>query len=106
VTTGKNEGLVIVKLLDKDYRVSCEKDGREDLQRAARYLDEQMREIRDVGKVIGIERIAIMAALNIAHDFLQQDGYREGRRSELGTRLRHIQQKIEIALNKNSQLDL
>lgn len=106
MTNGKNDSLVIVKILDKDYRVSCEKEGREDLQRAARYLDEQMREIRDVGKVIGMERIAIMAALNIAHEYLQQDGYREGRRNELGSRLRHIQQKIEIALNRNSQLDL
>ena len=101
-----NENLAVVKILDKDYRVTCDKDGREDLQRAARYLDEQMREIRNVGKVIGIERIAIMAALNIAHEFLQQDCSREGKSNELGNRLRNIQHKIEIALNKNSQLEL
>jgi cell division protein ZapA len=98
--------LVNVKILDKDYRVSCDPDGHEDLQRAARYLDQQMRDIRANGNIIGIERIAIMAALNIAHEYLQQDCESSGKRTEMGQRLRHIQQKIEIALNKNSQLEL
>ncbi|QFY88797.1 cell division protein ZapA [Magnetovirga frankeli] len=98
--------LVNVKILDKDYRVSCDAEGREDLQRAARYLDQQMRDIRSSGNIIGVERIAIMAALNIAHEYLQQDCESSGRRSEMDNRLRHIQQKIEIALNQNSQLEL
>jgi cell division protein ZapA len=101
-----DQELVTVKILDKDYRVTCDKDGREDLQRAARYLDDQMREIRSNSSVIGIERIAIMAALNIAHDYLQQDCASSGRHKEMGNRLRTIQQKIEIALNQNSQLEL
>lgn len=98
--------LVSVRILDKDYRVSCDEEGREDLQRAARYLDQQMRHIRASGNIIGVERIAIMAALNIAHDYLQMDCESLGKRNEMGNRLRTIQQKIEIALNQNSQLDL
>jgi cell division protein ZapA len=98
--------LVTIKIFDKDYRVSCDADGLEDLQRAAHYLDEQMRDIRSNSKVIGVERIAIMAALNIAHEFLQQGSDSVGKRTEMDTRLRNIQQKIEIALNQNSQLEL
>ncbi len=60
-----------VKILDKEYRVSCPPEEREALVEAARYLNEKMRDIRAGGKVIGLERIAVMAALNISHELLQ-----------------------------------
>ena len=62
--------LVTVKILDKEYKVACEKQEQEELLRAARHLDEKMREVRSNGKVLGGERIAVMAALNIAHEYL------------------------------------
>lgn len=61
-----------VQILGKEYPVSCPADEQHDLLVAARYLDEKMREIRDIGRIIGTERIAVMAALNIAHELLQQ----------------------------------
>ena len=61
-----------VQILGKEYPVSCPADEQHDLLVAARYLDEKMREIRDNGRIIGTERIAVMAALNIAHELLQQ----------------------------------
>ncbi len=64
---------VTVSILGRDYQVSCPADEREALERSARYLDEQMREIRNTGKIIGSERIAVMAALNIAHELLSLD---------------------------------
>lgn len=59
-----------VKILDRDLRVACPEDERAELLDAVAYLDRKMREIQDAGKVISVERIAIMAALNIAHELL------------------------------------
>ncbi|SDU25934.1 cell division protein ZapA [Halopseudomonas salegens] len=61
---------VILHILDKEYRVSCPPEERSNLEQAARHLDQTMRDIRNSGKVIGVERIAVMAALNISHDML------------------------------------
>lgn len=60
----------VVTILDKEYRVSCPTDQTEALHAAARYLSDKMRDIRSVGKVIGIERIAVMAALNISYELM------------------------------------
>lgn len=100
-----NQNLTTVKIFDRDYRISCDKEGEADLHKAARYLDQQMRDIRANSKVMGAERIAIMAALNIAHEFLQQD-CANSKKTEFDKRLRTMQQKIEILLNQNSQLEL
>jgi cell division protein ZapA len=59
-----------VAIMGREFRVACPEEDREGLLQAVSYLDRKMREIRDTGKVIGLERIAIMAALNITHDFL------------------------------------
>lgn len=61
-----------VQILDKDYLVGCPEEERPALVAAAKYLDQRMREVRDGGKVIGTERIAVITALNIAHELLQQ----------------------------------
>jgi cell division protein ZapA len=60
-----------VLILGKEYPISCPPDEQHDLLIAARYLDEKMRHIRDTSRVIGTERIAVMAALNIAHELIQ-----------------------------------
>ena len=62
---------VTVTILDKDYQVACPADQEAELVVSASYLDKQMRSIREHGKVIGHERIAVMAALNISHELLQ-----------------------------------
>ena len=62
---------VTVKILDRDYEVSCGHDEVEDLVRAARSLSVRMRDIRRSGKVVGLDRIAVMAALNYAHEYLE-----------------------------------
>lgn len=58
---------VTVHILDKDYHIACPSSECANLERAAEYLDRKMRDIRRSGKVIGAERIAVMAALNITH---------------------------------------
>ncbi len=62
---------VTVHILDKDYQVACSQPEREDLLRAATELDVRMRDIRSTRTVIGVERIAVMAALNLANDLLK-----------------------------------
>ena len=62
---------VTVKILDKEYQVACPEEQEAQLVVSAKYLDKQMRSIRDTGKVIGLERIAVMAALNISYELLQ-----------------------------------
>ena len=62
---------VTVSILDKDYQVACPTEQQAALVVSASYLDKQMRSIRETGKVIGLERIAVMAALNISHELLQ-----------------------------------
>lgn len=59
-----------INILGREFRVACPEDEQETLLSAATYLDKKMREIRDQGKVIGVERIAMMAALNIAYELL------------------------------------
>ena len=61
---------VDVEILGRDFTISCTDDEREGLLDAVNYLDKKMREIRDTGKVVGLERIAIMAALNLSHEVL------------------------------------
>ncbi len=60
-----------VSILGREYRVACKESEREELLQAVQFLDQRMREIRDSGKVAGTERIAVMAALNIAHEVLR-----------------------------------
>lgn len=62
-----------VKILDKDYLVSCPDDKQEALTSAAEHLDSKMRDIRATGKVLGTERIAVMAALNITYELLENN---------------------------------
>jgi cell division protein ZapA len=61
-----------VSILGRDYRIACEEDERDALLQAVAHLDSRMRDIRDAGKISGIDRIAVMAALNIANDLLRE----------------------------------
>lgn len=65
----ETKGLQIT-IMGREFRVACPEDEQAGLLEAVEYLDKKMTEVRDRGKVIGLERIAIMAALNIAHELL------------------------------------
>jgi cell division protein ZapA len=67
MNTGKT---MDVNIMGREFRVVCPDEEREELLEAVAYLNNRMREIRDGGKVVGSERIAIMAALNITHELL------------------------------------
>ena len=89
---------VTVHILDKEYSIMCPQEERANLVSAARYLDGKMREIRSSGKVIGADRIAVMAALNIAHELIQLQRIRPVTKDETDRRLSQIQERISTAL--------
>lgn len=97
---------VTVYILDKEYRISCQPEERESLLESAAYVDGQMREIRHTGRVIGSERIAVMAALNIANDLLSLQKTKTDSNQTITRRIKTLQEKIEIALNTTNQLEL
>jgi cell division protein ZapA len=95
---------VEVSLLGRTYRVACEEGERESLMQAVAYLDAKMNEIRNAGKVTGAERIAVMAALNVAHELLS---VRLGAGFDLGKakrRITAIESKIDAAIAKQENL--
>ncbi|MES9904653.1 MAG: cell division protein ZapA [Sedimenticola sp.] len=97
---------VTVHILDKEYRIACPPDEESSLLSSSRLLDQKMREIRAGGKVIGTDRIAVMAALNLAHELLDQQSAKSTTVDSANKRLHKIQAKIDIALNQANQLDL
>lgn len=99
-------GAVSIHLLDKEYRVSCPPDEQEALMVSASFLGKKMKEIRDSGKVVGTDRIAVMAALNITHELLKMRTDNVSQNGTFGTRIRSIQNKIDAALHDSKQIDL
>jgi len=95
-----------VKILDKDFLISCPEDEELSLRTSAQYLDRKMKEIRDAGKVVGMDRIAVMAALNITHELLANKGTNQDLNKVVSTRIKNIQEKIEHALHKGKQMEL
>ena len=92
-----------VAIMGREFRVTCPEDEREGLLQAVTYLDRKMREIRETGKVIGLERIAIMAAINITHDFLSARPV-EPDHTEYTGRLSQITDMLDQALAQQDNL--
>jgi len=97
---------VTVRILDKEYRIACPAPEREALISSADYLNTKMKEIRDSGKVVGADRIAVMAALNLAHELLQTRTETYTYSDTLAGRIKQLQNKIGVALSDNRQMEL
>jgi cell division protein ZapA len=97
-----DEGVVAttIHLIGKEYRITCPEHEQPSLLAAAEYLDTRMKEIRDRGKALGGERIAIMAALNIAHELLQYKAQTEQNTQLVSRQIQALQEKIGAALSK------
>ena len=94
-----------VKILDKEYQVACPEEQEAQLITSAKYLDKQMRKIRDTGKVIGLERIAVMAALNISFELLHASRETGTEQSE-ADQYKNLNSKLDDALYDLRQLQL
>ena len=93
-----------VTILDREFRVACPEEERAELLDTVVYLDKKMREIRDIGKVATVERIAIMSALNIAHELLKTRlgaGFDMG---EFKRRMDSMQATIDAVLAEQDEL--
>lgn len=93
---------VVVHLLEKEYRVVCPPGERENLIRAARFLDDRMREVRDAN-VVGLERIAVMAALNLSHELLQTSTALDNR-TDTSDRLSRLLRKVDDEISAHQRL--
>lgn len=88
-----------VQILDTQYRVSCPKEDVAALRESARDLDERMRHVRSTGKVRGLDRICVMAALNMAHDNLRL----RDRIDAAGRDVARLTERVERALGSDSR---
>ena len=99
---------VSVNILDKEYQVACPADQEAELIVSASYLDRQMRTIRETGKVIGLERIAVMAALNISHELLRASEEDEvmAEPTVSGDSVANLTRKIDEAIFSLRQMEI
>ena len=97
---------VSIRVLDKEYQVACPVNEEPALMESARLLDEKMREVRDARKMIGTDRVAVMAALNLAHDLLTMQAGDGSGGPGVETKLRSLQSKVEAAITRGRQLEL
>ena len=104
--THQDQARVSVRIMDKEYVVACAYEERSALLDAAEFLNARMREIRDTGKVVGLDRIAVMAALNLAHEYLKGKDRESRLDNGVGQRVRALRERVEGALGKSQQLEL
>src|SRR6185436_11958260 len=97
---------VTIKIVEKEYNVACPIEEKPQLLASAELLNLKMREIRDSGKVVGLDRVAVMAALNIANELLKAQGQDEELKNIVGLRIRAMREHLDSALGPAKQLTL
>lgn len=101
MTTGGDQTQLTVRILGRDYQVACPEGEREALLASAEYLSKRMTAVQRKGKTLGMERIAVMTALNMARDLLDYERRKqhEPMDEQVSQRLQQLQFKIESALD-------
>ncbi len=97
---------VTIRILEKEYHVACPAEEQADLLASAELLNGKMREIRDSGKVVGLDRVAVMAALNLANELLKARSQDEELKNIVGLRIRTMRERLDSALGPVKQLNL
>jgi cell division protein ZapA len=99
---GREQTQLTVRILGRDYQVACPEGERESLLTSAEYLSKRMNAVQKKGKTLGMERIAVMTALNMARDLLDQERrkQRAPMDDQVSERLQQLQFKIESALDE------
>lgn len=90
---------VNISIMGRDFQVACPPEEQDDLLEAARYLDKNMKEIQKTGKIIGAERCAVMAALNITNDLLKLQRQTSGQ-DKIQDKLSSLQERIDDVLRE------
>ncbi|MFZ1797559.1 MAG: cell division protein ZapA [Dokdonella sp.] len=94
---------VTVRILDRDYLVGCKPEDRDGLISAAAYLDGKLRELREHNRSGGLERIAVLAGLNVAHELLGLKQQQSSRGEQLAQHLQALKSKLEAGLPSSLQ---
>lgn len=97
---------VSIRILEKEYQVACPANEKAALMASAELLNQKMREIRDSGKVVGLDRVAVMAALNMANELLQRTGEDQELKDIVGLRVKAMRERLDTALGSGQQLNL
>jgi cell division protein ZapA len=97
---------VTIRILEKEYNVACPAEEKPALLASAELLNHKMREIRDSGKVVGLDRVAVMAALNLANELIKAQGEDEELKNIVGLRIRAMREHLDSALGPAKQLSL
>ena len=95
-----------IEILGRLYPVRCLESELKSLQEAAKFLNEKMSDVQESGKVINLERIAIITALNIAHQFLHMDQQKSSLMERINQRISKIQERLDTAANPSLQTEL
>jgi cell division protein ZapA len=94
-----NTETITVSILDRDYQFTCEPEERKALREAAAYLDDRMRAIRGSGRLMQMERIALMAALNMSDELLKLKRNERDRKEKVDSRIHMLVSELDDALN-------
>jgi cell division protein ZapA len=97
---------VTIRILEKEYNVACPAEEKASLVASAELLNQKMREIRDSGKVVGLDRVAVMAALNLANELIKLRGQDEELKNIVSVRMRAMREHLDSALGPAKQLSL
>jgi cell division protein ZapA len=97
---------VSVRILEKEFLIACPHEERAALLDAAELLNRRMRDIRETGKVIGYDRIAVMAALNLANDLLRVETTDRKTDEQIIQRIKALRERIDGAVERSKQLEL
>jgi cell division protein ZapA len=89
---------ISVDILDREYQFACEPGEREALKAAAVFLDERMREIKNAGRLMALERIAVMTALNLSDELLKMKNNEKHRQETVDNRIRMLVNELDDAL--------
>ena len=92
---------VAIMIMGKEYRIACDPEDQDDLINSAQKLDMQMRKMRDSGKINGADRIAVIAALNLAHELEMAQNQNAALKQQLNQCLATMNQKLENILEKS-----
>lgn len=92
---------VNIRILDREYTIGVEPDGRDSLVAAAKLLDGKMREVRGTNRMAAVDRIAVLAALNLAHEVQQLRESNGAQDREILRTLDELQRKLDSAIDAN-----
>lgn len=93
-----------VTIMGREFRIACKEEERQQLLDAVAFLEKRMREVKETGKVVGTERIALIAALQIAHELLSTRVSGKFDLGEIRRRINSMQETLDRALSEQDEL--